>query len=138
MGIRFVHNDGGRAAAGFVGEAGDCVTRAIAIISERPYKEVHDSLTEWQGWDADGGGNVLGHFTHKKFILSLGFIWVPLMHVGSGCKVHLSADELPMGRIIVRVSHHLTAVIDRVLYDNHDCSRDGTRCVYGYYTKELI
>jgi len=137
MGIRFVQTDGGRAAAGFKGEAGDCVVRAIAIISERPYKEVHDELTEWQGWDADAGGNVVGHFTHKKFILSLGFVWVPLMQIGSGCKVHLRADELPNGRIIVRVSHHVAAVIYRVLYDTYDCSRDGKRCVYGYYTKEL-
>jgi len=24
-------------------------------------------------------------------------------------------------------------VIDGVLHDTHDCSRDGTRCVYGYW-----
>jgi hypothetical protein len=139
MGIRFVETDGGRAAAGFTDkDAGDCVVRATAIISGLPYKEVHDALTEWQGWNADAGGNVVGHFTHKKFILSLGFVWIPLMQIGSGCKVHLRADELPLGRIIVRVSHHIAAVIDRVLYDTHDCSRDGKRCVYGYFTKESI
>jgi hypothetical protein len=130
-------NDGGRAAAGFEGIAGDCVTRAIAIVSGLPYKEIHDSLTEWQGWDADAGGNRQGHFNTRKFLENLGFQWVPLMKIGSGCKVHLRADELPNGKLIVRVTHHLTAVIDRVLYDTYDCSREGTRCVYGYYTKEL-
>lgn len=34
----FIFNDGGRAAAGFRGKAGDCVCRAIAIAAERPYR----------------------------------------------------------------------------------------------------
>ena len=32
-----------------------------------------------------------------------------------------------------RLSGHLAAVIDGVVHDIHDCSRDGTRCVYGYF-----
>jgi hypothetical protein len=57
------------------------------------------------------------------------------MAIGSGCAVHLRAEELPKGRLLVKVSGHLTAVIDGVLYDTHDCSRRGTRCVYGYFSK---
>jgi len=57
------------------------------------------------------------------------------MTIGSGCKVHLCADELPPGKIIVKLSGHVAAVIDGVLYDNHDCSRQGSRCVYGYWSK---
>jgi hypothetical protein len=56
------------------------------------------------------------------------------MEIGKGCKVHLRADELPKGKIICSVSRHLVAVIDGVINDTHDCSRDGNRCVYGYYT----
>jgi hypothetical protein len=55
------------------------------------------------------------------------------MQVGTGCQVHLRADELPEGRLIVRLSRHVAAVIDGVLHDNHDCSRQGTRCVYGFF-----
>ena len=45
-GIRFVENDGGRAAAGFEGIAeGVCVTRAIAIVSGLPYKKKSISLS---------------------------------------------------------------------------------------------
>ena len=40
----FQFNDGGRAAAGFRGEAGDCVTRAIAIATEQPYQDVYAAL----------------------------------------------------------------------------------------------
>jgi hypothetical protein len=36
---------------------------------------------------------------------------------------------------VVRVSKHLVAVVNGVIYDNHNPSRDGTRCVYGYYVK---
>ena len=36
-------------------------------------------------------------------------------------------------QIVVSVSKHLTAVIDGVIHDTHDCSRSETRCVYGYW-----
>jgi hypothetical protein len=55
------------------------------------------------------------------------------MQIGHGCRVHLRADELPTGRLIVVVSRHLTAVLDGVIHDTFDPSRQGTRCVYGYY-----
>ena len=50
------------------------------------------------------------------------------------CTVHLRADELPAGRIIASLSRHVVAVIDGVIHDIYDPSRDGTRCVYGYWT----
>ena len=55
------------------------------------------------------------------------------MQIGAGCKVHLRADELPRGQLLVSLSRHSAAVIDGVLHDTHDCSRDGMRCVYGYW-----
>jgi hypothetical protein len=70
---------------------------------------------------------------HGPYIAALGWMWVPTMSVGSGCTVHLRADEFPAGRLIVKVSHHLVAVIDGVIHDTHDCSRGGNRCVYGYW-----
>ena len=39
--IGFKHDDGGRAASGRRGTAGDCVVRAAAIASGRPYDEVY-------------------------------------------------------------------------------------------------
>jgi hypothetical protein len=58
------------------------------------------------------------------------------MQVGSGTKVHLRDGELPMGRLVVAVSNHVTAVIDGVVHDTHDPSRGGTRAVYGYWCAE--
>ena len=40
----FKYSDGGRAAAGYKGTAGDCATRAIALATGKPYQEVYDAL----------------------------------------------------------------------------------------------
>ena len=37
-------NDGGRAAAGYKGKAGDCVVRSIAIATGVNYEEVYEDL----------------------------------------------------------------------------------------------
>jgi hypothetical protein len=42
--MEFILHDGGRAAAGFKGKTGDCVTRSIAIATKRTYQEVYDAL----------------------------------------------------------------------------------------------
>jgi hypothetical protein len=39
------------------------------------------------------------------------------MQIGSGCTVHLRADELPSGRLVGSFSKHLTVVIDGVIPD---------------------
>ena len=33
------------------------------------------------------------------------------------------------------IKHIISEVKDGVLYDTYDCSRNGTRCVYGYWNK---
>ena len=71
----------------------------------------------------------------KKYLEKLGWQWTPTMFIGQGCKVHLKKDELPSGTLIVSCSKHITVVKDGVLHDTYDCSRRGTRCVYGYWTK---
>jgi hypothetical protein len=63
--------------------------------------------------------------------VQLGFRWTPTMHIGQGCKVHLRAGELPMGRLVVSVSKHFTCVIDGTIYDTHNPHRNGASCVYG-------
>lgn len=44
MAQKFFKNDGGRKDAGYKGNTGDCVTRAIAIATGKPYKEIYDAL----------------------------------------------------------------------------------------------
>ena len=42
--LKFVNNDGGRAAAGYRGQAGDCVVRSIAIVTGLPYQKIYNDL----------------------------------------------------------------------------------------------
>ena len=37
-------DDGGRAAAGYKGHAGDCVVRSIAIVTKLPYQQIYNDL----------------------------------------------------------------------------------------------
>jgi hypothetical protein len=147
--MRFVKDDGGRAAAGYVGKTGDCVTRAIAIASGRRYQDVYDALARGTATQrrSKRASRATGHYTaargisttrqwFKDYMRAMGFRWVPTMQIGSGCTVHLKADELPMGRLVVAVSRHYTAVVDHVIHDTYNPDRNGTRCVYGYFVKE--
>ena len=145
--MRFIYNDGGRAAAGFKGEAGDCVARAIAIASGRPYREIYKrcaeinanysgrskKATKMKGVRSARHGVWTQAAAFKAYMIELGFRWQVCMKIGTGCKVHMREDELPAGRVIVSLSRHYAAVIDGILHDTYDCSRDGTRCVYGYW-----
>lgn len=144
--MEWEYTDGGRADAGYRGSTGDCTTRAIAIITERPYQEIYDivngyakrerkSKTRTSKSSARTG---VYRATVRRILKDMGFEWVPTMQIGSGCKVHLKASELPSGKIIVSLSKHLAAVIDGVVYDTHDPSRDETRCVYGYWYKKEV
>ncbi len=135
--MEFVYNDGGRAAAGFKGKTSDCVCRAIAIATKIPYKDVYAVINSFgkneKHKKKSSARTGVKKDTTRKIMEHFGFEWKPTMQVGQGCKTHLRADELPNGRIITSLSGHVAAVIDGVLNDTYDCSRGGTRCVYGYY-----
>jgi hypothetical protein len=141
--MRFVYDDGGREAAGYTSHTDDCVTRAIAIVTKIEYQDVYDAINETAQHERPRAGKRRstargGVFrkTYERYLTELGWTWVPTMQIGSGCTVHLREDELPDGRIIARLSKHVCAVIDGVIHDTHDPSRDGTRCVYGMFIKE--
>ena len=132
--MKFIYNDGGRASAGYKGAAGDCVVRAVAIATGKPYQEVYDDLSHGtqlqrvtkrskEKASARDGVNVRRKW-FKDYMKSLGWKWTPTMHIGSGCKVHLHDGELPMGRLIVSVSKHYTTVIDGVIHDTYDPRRE--------------
>lgn len=42
--MNFKFNDGGREQSGYKGSTGDCVTRAIAIVTGKTYSEVYDRM----------------------------------------------------------------------------------------------
>ena len=144
-------NDGGRFRAGYKGKTGDCVVRSIAIVTGMSYQKVYDDLYNANEVFRITSKTKLARSlkkkndsprsgTHrvvlKKYLAQLGWKWTPTMFVGQGCKVHLKKEELPNGILLVSCSKHITVVKNGILYDTHDCSRNGTRCVYGYWTRE--
>jgi hypothetical protein len=138
----FQYNDGGRSAAGYQGNTGDCVCRAISIAAGVPYAEVYETINRLAKSERTGkrkrgvssARSGVYRTTCMKVMQKLGAVWYPTMGIGTGCRVHLREDELPkQGRYILSLSKHWAAWIDGVLHDTHDCSRDGTRCVYGYW-----
>ena len=141
--MKYQYNDGGRAEAGFrhKKQCGDCVCRAIAIATQRPYSEIYDLILHYAKNERTGKRKRklsdpekgVGRYTYSRIMALLGWEWVPTMGIGTGSKVHLCAEELPAGRLAVRVSHHFTAVVDGVINDIYDPSRGESRCVYGYY-----
>jgi hypothetical protein len=140
--------DGGRRAAGFKPARGDCVARAIAIVTGRPYREVYDRLAKETGAQRRGKGGKKrsasaadGVNTNRKwfkdYMAELGFTWTPIMGIGTGCTMHMRYNEgyggLPPGKLIVSLSKHYSAVIDGICFDTHNPCRGGERCVYGYW-----
>jgi len=139
--VRFVYDDGGRAAAGFKGAAGDCAVRAAAIAAEIPYQEAYDLINRCSKNETPSKrrrGKSSSHtgvhkVTFHKVMEELGWSWTPTMKIGSGCTVHVRKDELPPGRLILNLSRHYAAYIEGALHDTFDGSRKGKRCVYGYW-----
>jgi hypothetical protein len=143
----WIYDDGGRANTGRKGDAGDCVTRAISIAAQLPYGQVYEILAglhvavprtrrevaAGMAPRTRSARNGIAKPAIKKFLTDIGWNWTPIMKIGSGCTVHLETGELPLGRLICSLSKHYAAVIDGVIHDTYDPSRDGTRCVYGYW-----
>ena len=140
----WVFDDGGREASGYRGRTGDCVVRALAIATGENYgdlyREAAAGMARVTGTRSARSGvspKVYGPMLSRR-----GFIWVPLVTVGSRARVHLSAGELidagARGRVIVRLSRHLCAVIDGTVRDTYDPSRGGRRMVYGYWHRPAV
>jgi hypothetical protein len=149
---RWVKDDGGRSKSGIPRadqEVGDCVARAIAIATQRPYREVHDALVvrsvehahvdnsaygKWvrrrggvRAFDADHG---CSDGAYGPYLESLGWKFTSTKDQ----RIRLRADELPPGRLIAKVHRHLVAVIDGVIRDTHDSGGAGRRPMTGYWS----
>ncbi len=149
--MRWAYDDGGRGDAGYKGRTGDCVTRAIAIASGTPYREVYDALHErtlsdrrlMAKLELRYGANARRHASprdgvtkavYKTYLLDHGWRWTPTMGIGTGCRIHLRERDLPAHPcMIASVSRHVCAIVDGEVRDTHDPSRGGTRCVYGVW-----
>lgn len=138
--VKFKYDDGGRAKAGFKGTTGDCAVRALAIAMKKSYAETYEWLNQCAFADRchhtprcySHAGTVLRHF--YRALRRRGWVYNEVVEGKVGL------DDLPMGRLIVRVqlkgsrSYHCTALINGVLHDHGDWQKKGYR-VLGWFKK---
>ena len=110
-------------------EKGDCVVRAFATAADITWLEAFDLLVE----HARETYNMPDYATsYEDVFKDFGFEAKSpkvvrgrkRMNVEDFCKTHKK------GRFIVKVAHHLTAVVDGICYDQWNCAN---KCVYKYY-----
>lgn len=126
--MKYVYNDGGRAAAGFTGSANDCVTRAIALVSGKPYAEVWQAMAA--GNKSDGKRFSADHCvrTYNRwfydYMTANGFTWVEP-------KKKTYVRDLLKGNYVVAIRGHYFAVLGDTIYDTHPVSDN--KVVRGYW-----
>jgi hypothetical protein len=142
--MKYVFNDGGSAAAGYTNESGDCVPRAIAIVTGKPYQEVCDALYDlavaYSHENDDKAARAM-----RRAVAKGGPHWKWHPNPTSGCSVGIYKQYLrdlnwhqytPIpksdgtawllidrfaeleGSYLVSLCGHLTAVIDGTVHDS--------------------
>lgn len=128
--MEFIWNDGGRAACGYVGLAGDCVTRAIAIATGANYRDVYAALGDVALSSPRNGlaVDVSDHYLEQRG-------WQRTCGAGQ----LLNEQALPAGIVIVHVARegeqrgHLCTVVDHVIHDTWNASEEEYNIV-SYWT----
>ena len=118
--IRYTYDDGGRADAGYNGQsAGDCVSRALAILTNNDYKLVYLDLAHANKLKA-------GKRSARDGLLSK--VWQPVYRDYDLVKVKLPPGARPTyseaheqyGDCIVSTAKHVAAIVDGNLRDVFD------------------
>ena len=120
--IRYEYNDGGREAAGYKGKAGDCVVRAIAIISGKSYRDIYRACAEANSKAKRGNGvrsarNGVWKDAYEVVMKALGFEKIKL---GRGGRPTFSEAHERYGNCVVKTTRHLAAIKDGALQDIFD------------------
>ena len=134
--MEFIWHDGGRAACGYVGLTGDCVTRAIAIATGTSYRDVYRRMGEISEVSPRNGVTTSAA---SDYLSELGFTYSRL----GGPE--FSEQWLPKGALVVHLSSkdsrrhgHFCSVIDHVLYDTWNPSDDDDCILQGYWTRPAV
>ena len=139
--IGYVQDDGGRAAAGFKGHAGDCVVRAIAILTRQPYADIYARMAaamKQAGYSASGNGYRqkprpglhprIGPRSVQNLVKrSYGLHRVDL---GRGSRPTYTEAWLRHGNCLVGTTKHISAIVDGALRDTFD-GRTYDATIYG-------
>lgn len=126
----FIWHDGGRASAGFVGSAGDCVVRAISIATGQSYRSTYEDLGELSKASARDG-------------VSMEFVGRYLSNLGwqafAGHERPFHEVDFPKTPTIFFIAAdskrlHLCTVVGATVYDTWDPRDDEEYRVRQYWT----
>ena len=128
--MNYIYNDGGRAASGRKGIAGDCGVRALAIASGMDYSAAYKLLAETnkQFGFAKSARNGLHKEVYSHALESLGYKW----HSAPKFQGRKARASDLTGTVIARMAGHFAAIIDGKPHDIFDSSH---KMVYGYWSK---
>ena len=135
MMIDYIFDDGGRAAAGYRGDTGDCVVRAIAIAGAVPYRHAYDAMAEAMaehGYSRSGNAYILSEQRRKAprrrgqrkardvqrlVVEEFGFQPVQFTR---GPRPTYTEAHAEHGTCIVKTTKHVAALRDGALRDTFD------------------
>ncbi len=127
----FIWNDGGRAACGFVGLTGDCVTRSIAIATGSVYRDVYETLGKASEKSARNG---VPTDVASEYLAERNWQWL------DGFNRAFIVGELPKSVVILHLakpdngSQHFCTVIDRVVHDTWNPGDEEDYIIKGFWT----
>ena len=129
--IGYRYDDGGRAAAGFKGHTGDCVVRAIAILTGIPYLDVYRRMAaamKQAGYSASGDGyrqrprealkprlpvRKIQNFVKTSYGLRR-------VNLGLGSRPTYTETWRLHGDCLAGTAKHISAIVDHTLRDTFD------------------
>ena len=131
--IGYIYDDGGRRDAGYKGDTGDCVPRAIAILTGESYKEVYRTMADAMkasGYAASGNayatakrkmpkkrGQKDAKVVQEIVMAKYGLVKVKLP---SGERPTYSEAHAEYGNVLVSTRGHVCAIVDGELHDIFD------------------
>lgn len=123
MELRFQFNDGGCAESGRRGFAGDCVCRALAILTEQPYEHCYKALATANkaAGRRKSARNSVTKRVYEPIFEAFGLRKVWAQSFGSGERLTFKQAYLLYGDCIVTTAKHVACLRNGALHDTHDC-----------------
>lgn len=144
----FIKSDGGRAAAGYKGSARDCGVRAAALVTGADYRDTYAALFDRQRAfkaaskkkcvinRSASPRNGVWHMVMHQHMADAGAQWIALAEIGGDVvRVRDVSERWPVGRIMIRLARHYSAIIDGVNYDTWE--QHPEKRVYGAWLMPL-
>lgn len=114
LSYRLEVTDAGRSASRRPRQRSDCTVIALAVMAGLAYDEAYDLLAE--------NGRQCGRgFDFRKWAKGRPELtWIPFTAVKGEYRVCLGtvAERLPVGRFVLRLGHHVCALVDGVVYND--------------------